>query len=316
MVGPPVIRRPDVQRVFDHIAALAATIDPPEMTSLQQFAEQVRLLNQRYGSVGDPPSLEGFRFARVCANGVPATWATAEGSSPVHRIVYIHGGGWIGGSSDSYQWVAGTLAKLTGASVLLVDYRLAPENPFPAGLMDCVTALDWVRSHGPDQQDRANSTARSVGVVGDSAGGNLAVAACLRIILTGGRIPDRLAAISAVLACTSAKPAGRDDPIVVPSGFERGMLAYCADNGSADPLISPTNATKEALEQFPPTLLQVSGAETLLYDSKVFADRLEDAGARFCLSIWPSMPHVWHLFPSVLREAAQAVREIADFMRP
>lgn len=300
--------RPDLARAFAHIARGGVDPDRPSadpVTSLRRFVDG-------YGDVDSRPPLEGVAARPVVADGVPAEWIVPERVTVAARVVYLHGGGWVAGGLQSHRAMAAALAVMTGAAVLLVDYRLAPEHPFPAGLDDCVTALAWAARFGPDGE----APAARLHLAGDSAGGNLAVAVCQRAVLGGDRLPDRLALLSPVLD-GSANPARGDGAHVGAdrAGLEAAMTLYLRDGTPVDdPRVSPINTPREVLSRFPPSLLQASGAEYLLWDSRAFAERLSDAGVRATLSIWPSMPHVWQAFLGLLPEAGAALREVAGFL--
>ncbi|MBV9982142.1 alpha/beta hydrolase [Bradyrhizobium sp.] len=233
--------------------------------------------------------------------------------------MYTHGGGWVGGSPRDYRALTGTLARLAGASILVVDYRLAPEHRFPSGLQDCVTAFRWAARKGTDGErssGRSGGPTMHLSLVGDSAGGNLAAATCLELAARGERLPDRLVLIAGTLDnLPQADRVGIDDQIVTAESLAAGTAAYVGSNiSSSDYRISPVYAPRDLLAKFPPTLLQASAIETLGHDSRKFAARLEDAGVRINLSIWPDLPHVWHAFLGLIPEATEALREIADFV--
>ncbi|MEJ0026978.1 MAG: alpha/beta hydrolase [Rhizomicrobium sp.] len=312
-------RRPELDRVFQHLAGLAAGVDLSGIGDPQrQWLTAMRATLSRYGDVGPAVSLEGITFAPVVANGVAAEWVTAEGASQARRIVYIHGGGWSGGSPLDYRPLSATLARLSGASILMVDYRLAPEHPFPAGLEDCVKAFDWALANGPASGKAGlagRDPAERISVAGDSAGGNLSAALCVRLAERGARMPDRLVLIAGTLDNVSmSERIGLDDPVCTPEVLSFSVSSYLSSSQSAaDPLVSPVFAPMAILGKFPPTLIQVSTSEALLHDSKTFADRLERARVRVNLSLWPDLPHIWHAFLAHLPEAAEALGEVADF---
>ena len=314
-------RRPDVDRAYRHLADLVAGIDLSGIDDpVEQWLTAARLhVMPRHGAVGVPIDLEGVTYTPVLANGIEAQWVTAENANHAERIVYIHGGGWICGTPHDYREISATLARLTGASILMVDYRLAPEHPFPAGLNDCEIAYNWALENGPDTKvgTRAGrDQAEHVTMAGDSAGANLSVATCLRIAQRGGRRPDRLALIAGVFDnVTQRNSAGIDDPIITVEGMARILAAYVPASASYhDPLISPVFAPTDLLASFPPTLIQVSSCELLAQDSMAFADCLKRAGVRVNLSIWPGLPHVWHGFLGLLPEAKQALGELAEYL--
>lgn len=319
--APAHVRRPEMQQTFDHLARAAAEVDISGLTDPSAIRLAVaRGVLRRYADIGGKVSLEGVTFTPVDANGVKAEWVVAEGASAARRILYIHGGGWNSGSPLDYRPLSASLARLSGASILMVDYRLAPESKFPAGLDDCVTAFDWVLANGPTSAKTGLSgrdPAERVSVVGDSAGGNLSAALCVRLAARGGRMPDRLALIAGTLDNASAPDRiGADDLICTPETLSSTMDYYLSPTDSAaDPEVSPVFAPTASLEKFPPTLLQVGTSEALLYDSKRFADRLERAQVRVALSLWPNVPHVWHGLQGLFPEALEGLAEIADFVR-
>ena len=298
-------------------------------TPAQQWLVTTRTMLGGFGDSRPASDFEGITFTPVDANGVSALWVTAEGANKARRIVYLHGGGWSAGGPKSHKGIMAKLARLSKVSILFVDYRLAPENPFPAPLDDCVTAFEWALVNGPDSAQAGlagRDPVERICLAGDSAGGNLAAATCVRLAGTGGRMPDRLVLIGAALNLVLAGGArentwlwvreGIDDDFVTPDTLAFSVESYLPPNRSAaDPEISPALAPAQALDKFPPTLLQVSSAEVLEYDSRTFADRLAKSGVRVTLSLWPDVPHVWHGFLELLpEEAVAALNEVADFV--
>lgn len=312
MTVPPS-RRPELEQAFLHLGGLAAAVDLTGVTDpVRQWVTVTRATLAGYANVGEPVSLDGVRFTPTRANGVEAEWVVAEGADPARRIVWIHGGGWSAGSPLEYRPLSATLARLSKAAILMVDYRLAPEHRFPAGLDDCVSAWRWALENGP----AGPAPAARIGLVGDSAGGNLAAATTLRLVQDGVRTPDRLVLVAGTLDNVSMPDRiGVDDLICTPETLALSVAAYLpAGVSAADPLVSPVLAPTETLAQFPPTLLQVSAIEALAYDSKRFAGRLERAGVRVNLSLWPDLPHIWHGLQGLFPEALEALGEIADFV--
>ncbi len=310
----PRLRRPELEAAFDYMAGLTAQVDFTGLTDPKEmWLAAMRGTLPHYGALGREVSLDGVAFTPITANGVACEWVVAEGASPTRRIVYIHGGGWAGGSPLDYRPLSATLARMTGASILMVDYRLAPAHRYPAGLDDCVSAYEWALANGPS----GPAPAEHISVVGDSAGGNLSAATCVRLATTGGRLPDRLALVAGTLDNVSMdKRIGLDDPICTPEALALSVEFYLPPGQSAaDPEISPVFAPDVVLAKFPPTLIQVSTIESLAYDSKAFAARLEAVGVRVNLALWPDLPHVWHAFLGHFPEAREALAEIADFVR-
>lgn len=309
-------RREDVERAFSHIAGLAASADYTGATEpLQQWVVALRRIMKYYGDIGERPSIADVRFTPGSAGGVRAEWVQASGASDADRIVYIHGGGWSGGTPEDARGLTALLARRSGASILVPEYRKAPEHRFPAGLDDSAAAFVWAREHGPTGAGEA----RTLALLGDSSGGNIAVALSADLIKRGKRPPDRLALIAPLLDnLAGGKRAAIDDPICPPEGLASGLAVYLGDGGGSaeDPRVSPLYEADEVLAKFPPTLIQASNIEALLYDSRRFAERLEKNDVRVALSVWPGLPHVWQSFVGLLPEAAEALAEIADFVRP
>ena len=322
-------RRPELEQIFQHLAEAAASVDLSGCdTPAQQWLIATRAMVDRYGDIGPAVSLDGVAFTPVVANGVRAYWVTADGANHARRLVYLHGGGWSSGTPEGYKVFQATLARLSKASILFVDYRLAPEHPFPAPLDDCVAAFQWALVNGPSSEAAGlagRDPAERICLAGDSAGGNLSAATCVRQVNSRGRLPDRMALIGAALDLTLVRTVrenvwlwareGIDDGIVSPETLAFSVESYLLPaQPAANPEVSPALTPLATLRMFPPTLLQVSAIEVLEYDSRAFADRLEKAGVRVNLSLWPGMPHVWHAFQGLLPEAAEAIAELADFL--
>jgi len=312
-------RRPELERAFLHSESLFAATDLTRISDPKvQWLTAMRGTIARYGDVDLSVSYEDISFTPIAIDGVEAEWVTLKGASNGRRIVWIHGGGWAAGSPVEYRTLSATLARMSGASVLMIDYRRSPDHPYPAGLDDCVKAFRWALNNGPDSAAAGladRDPAERISLLGDSAGGNLAAATCLRLIADGAKLPDRLILVAGTLDNVSmAERVGEDDPICTPESLSNSVHFYLTDGHcAADPFVSPAFASTEALAQFPPTLIQVSTSEALLFDSRKFAGRLEKAKVRVNLSLWPELPHVWHAFLGLFPEAREAFAEIVDF---
>ena len=297
--------RPDIARAIGHLAATMTP--PPGADPIQAMRNGV----DRYGDVEPRAPLLDVEVRPVDAGGVRAEWLLAADARPDHRLVYLHGGGWVAGGLYSHRGMCAHLARRSGCAVLSVDYRLAPEHPYPAGLDDSLAAIRWAARNGPD----GAGAARHLVLAGDSAGGNLAAASCIRLIAADEPVPDRLALICAALDVAPPKSAAAGDGNVDAAGVAMMMSMYAPGVASLEQVeLSPINAATETLRRFPPTLLQASGAEYLLDDAQRFMARLTESRRRAVLSIWPDLPHVWHAFTSLLPEAPAALDEVADFL--
>lgn len=304
--------RADIKRAFEHLSA-SMSVDPPPQ-SIAEMIDLLRSTTESYGDVVPRAQLTGVRCIPVDASGVAAEWIVPDAPASNAITVYLHGGGWAAGSLNSHRSMIAAIAMATGMPVLSVGYRLSPENPYPAGLEDCVTALKWAETNAPEGLAKPTN----IFLAGDSCGGNLTAATCLHLIEHGGRLPDKVVLISPMLeaACNPERQDREGDPVGSNAGVTCVPDIYGIDQERlADPLVSPVHAPVELLAKFPPTLIQASGAEFFYWDAKTFTDRLAAAGARVTLSLWPNMPHVWHLFANFLPEAKDATAEIAKFLR-
>ncbi len=302
MTDIKTLQRADLARANEHLVGGAPRDgDPDPIGTMRAFV-------RRYGDVDERAPLAGVSAVKLDGAGFAAEWITTPDTDPSRRLVYLHGGGWVAGDLESHRPIAAELARLTKWSILLVDYRLAPEYPFPAAFDDCAAALSWARQHGPDGAHPATEIA----LVGDSAGGNLAAAVC-----AAGGAADRLILICAALdGSGGGTDANRSDNGPDAAGLATMMQLYAQGTTSLkDARISPLLATDSALAKFPPTLLQASGSEYLLSQSQDMAARLAALQVRTVMSIWPDMPHVWHAFLALLPEAKAALAEVALFVR-
>ncbi len=301
----PTMNRPDIRRAFEHLAECMTPA--PGANPIVALRAGV----DRYGDAEPRGPIAGVTFQPTGIPGVAAEWVMAPESDPTRRLVYLHGGGWIAGSLHSHRLITAYLARRAGCAVLAVDYRLAPEYPFPAGLDDSTAAIRWASGNGPDGVDEAATLA----LAGDSAGGNLAAAACVRLIEQGSHVPDKLVLICASLDVAPQAGATGGNPNDFVSRLAMLMSLYAPNSVRESAELSPINASPAILRHFPPTLLQASTTEHLLADAQNFMARMAAAGNRAILSVWPAMPHVWHAFLSLLPEASAALDEITDFLR-
>jgi monoterpene epsilon-lactone hydrolase len=245
---------------------------------------------------------------RVAAR--PALWVTPRGADESRCVLHLHGGAYTSGGLASHRSLAAAVAGTLSMPVLLLDYRLAPEHPFPAGLDDAVAAFEWLVTNGPSGQRHAVDTYIS----GDSAGGGLAVATALALRDKGAPMPTAIAAMSGWLDLTSTREdmAGAiDDPIVGVGWAADSANAYAGSVDPRNPGISPSFG--EYGETFSPILLQVGTRERLHEQNRVFAQRAKAQGSRVRLEVWEEMFHSWHTCGPALPEAGQAIEQIRDF---
>ncbi len=259
------------------------------------------------------PSTEAATIAPVDANGVPGEWVTVAESDAKRRLLYVHGGGYVIGSPVTHRRLCEDIARAGGCAVLNLDYRLAPEHPFPAAVDDAVEGLKFVQTNGPDGPGAADA----VFVAGDSAGGGLTLATLLAARERGLEQPNAAIGISAWtdLAITgeTIQTRAQADPLITDSGMVAGMASqYLAGADAEDPLASPLYADFASL---PPLLLQVGDAEVLLADTTRVAEQARAAGVDVSEEVWDEMFHVWHQFAPMLPEGRQAIERIGEFIR-
>jgi acetyl esterase/lipase len=250
---------------------------------------------------------QGVTFRKLQEEGLDAAWiAPANPSQGV--ILYFHGGGYVLGSAFGHRELLGRLAATTGMRCLAVDYRLAPEHPFPAALEDGLSAWRWLRQE-------EDIPARRIFLAGDSAGGGLAVAVLLRLREVGEECPAGAVLFSPWVDLTLSgasiqEKAGRD-PILTANFLADCARHYAGTTPLTNPLLSPLFADLHGL---PPLMIHVGTEEILLDDARRLADAAESAGVSVRLHIWPGMFHVFPLLPFA-PEARQALEEAAAFVK-
>lgn len=261
---------------------------------------------ERMARLSPPP--EETRFERVDTDGVPSKWVSPPGVKQDCALVYLHGGGYYAGSLTTHQGLAARIALAADARVLLVDYRLAPEHPFPAAVEDATRACRWLLGQGfaPER----------VAVAGDSAGGGLAVAAMLDLKAAGEPLPAAAVCLSPWfdLAGTgeSIRTRASLDPSIRSSDLDFVARCYL---GPADPETPTASPLYGDLAGLPPILIQVGTDEILLDDSRRFEQRAGREGVPVQLEIWDDMFHVWHAYARFIPEARRAIEKIGEFLR-
>ena len=250
----------------------------------------------------------GVTCTPVEAGGVSAEWSVADGADQDKVILYVHGGGYVMGSAGSHRDMTGRLSQAAGARVLSLNYRLAPEHPFPAPVDDAVAAYRWLLGQGIQASNMA--------IAGDSAGGGLALAALLAIRDAGEPVPAAGIGISPWVDMEgtgeSMTTRAAVDPVVQKEGLLGMAKLYLGGADPKNPLAAPLHANLAGL---PPLLIQVGDSETLLNDATRITERARKADVDVTLKIWDEMPHVWHLFAPILPEGQQAIEEIGTFFK-
>jgi acetyl esterase/lipase len=287
-----------IRAVREHLAKLP----PSSSLTLEQRRTQYERAERAF------PTPRDVTIERVGAPTQPAEWLRPPGARTDAAVLYLHGGGYSIGSPRSHRHLAAAVARAAGVPTLLLDYRLAPEHPFPAALDDAVAAYRFLLDGG--------IAATNVVIAGDSAGGGLTVATLLALRDRGLPRPAGGVCISpwVDLTCSGATYVTKAavDPIVTREGVAAMAQAYVAAGDPKAPLVSPLYADLAGL---PPLLIQVGGDEVLLDDAVGLAERARSAGVEATLEEWPDMIHVWHWFLPMLDEAERAIDGIGRFVR-
>jgi len=247
-----------------------------------------------------PPDTE---ILPVNANGVHALSVAPEPGVPA-TLLYLHGGGYILGSAFGYRALAGALAAAAGTGALVVEYRLAPEHPYPAALDDVLTAYAWMLERGTAPGD--------IVLAGDSSGGGLTMTTLLAIAQRGLPMPG-----GAILFCPGVdltfKLAARSTVPQAEQVIEHGHLAaraYLGGHPADDPLVSPLTAD---LSPLPPVLVQAATGDVARHDAQELTDHARRHGVDARLELYPVETHVFQLFWSFLPEAAEALQQAGRF---
>ena len=241
------------------------------------------------------PLDDDIETERVGVNGIPAEWIIAPESQENQVILYLHGGGYLFGSARTHRVMLAHMARAAKARVLALDYRLAPEIPFPAPVEDSVSAYRWLLAEG--------ISAKKMVIGGDSAGGGLAVAALVALRAVGEPMPAAGVCISAWTDMESTGQShttnAESDPSVSKERLLKIAKVYLDGKEPTAPLASPIHADLTGL---PPLLLQVGSIEVLLDDSTLLKSRAKAAGVSVEMEVWDDMPHVWHHYAPILPE--------------
>jgi monoterpene epsilon-lactone hydrolase len=255
------------------------------------------------------PVADDVKLEPIDLDGVPGEWSIVPGVDASRVLIYFHGGGYCSGSIVSHRRLVTEAGRAGGLRTLAVDYRLAPEHPFPAARDDALAVWRRLRRDG--------YVANQIGVGGDSAGANLTLALVGELKRTGEDLPGCLWLLSpwVDLAMSGATLASKSavDPLMQKGYLEGLANAYVpAGMDRKDPRLSPLYADLKGL---PPTLIQIGSAETLLDDAVRLAAAGGEADVRTTLEIWPHMIHAWPLWNARLEPGRRALARAGAFFR-
>jgi monoterpene epsilon-lactone hydrolase len=272
----------------------------PEDAGIEEIRSAFELIAQ--------PVPDDVRLESVEASGVPAQWIIPPNADQERVIYYLHGGGYTIGSINTHRAMVAAIARSAEARALALDYRLAPEHPFPAAVEDATAGYRWLLAQG--------ARPAHIVIAGDSAGGGLTLATLVALRDAGDPLPAAGVCLSPWVdleglgdSMTSKADA---DPIVQKEPMLRMAAAYLGGADPRTPLAAPLYA---GLQGLPPLLIQVGTSETLLDDSNRIAERARAAGVDVTLEPWEEMIHVWQLFAGMVPEGREAIDRIGAFIR-
>lgn len=253
-----------------------------------------------------PPS--GTRKDTLTIQGMNAEWITPPNAHPDGVMLYLHGGAYVAGGLKSHSNIVAYFAYKARVRALLVEYRLAPEHPFPAALEDAVASYRWLLENGTRPEH--------IVIAGDSAGGGLTLATLLKLRDDGLPLPAAAVCLSpwTDLAGTgeSLRTRARKDPWLKADSVAPGAAHYHGSYDPKHPLISPLYGDMRGL---PPILIHVGDWEILLDDSVRMAEKIRQSGGTVELEVWPGMWHVFHAFRALTPESKEANEKMARFIQ-
>lgn len=288
--------------------------------SLSILKRDTQAVREIIDSITDGRSYRS-EFIPANAGGVPAEWVLAPGADSAKRVLYIHGGGFIVGSSKSHRTITSRFSEISGCAVLSIDYRLLPEHNHMDCIDDCRAAYQWILNNGPDGPEAISQLFMG----GDSAGGNLVLSLTAWIRDSELRMPEAVIALSPLTDSTFSGASMVSNeatdvmlaPVLkhlkkLPRFIQSLWILWSHRLRPANPIASPLLGDLAGL---PPILVQVSAAEMLLDDARRYVYKACAAGSPVKLQTWPDMVHVWQIFYPELPQAGEAWAEIANFLQ-
>jgi acetyl esterase/lipase len=248
------------------------------------------------------------KIEKVSFNGISAEWICTKEAHERRVILYLHGGGYNVGSPNTHRELAAHISMASGAKILLPDYRLAPEHPFPSALEDATSAYRWLLNTG--------LTGGDISIAGDSSGGGLSIATSISLRDAGEPSPASIVCISPwtdlEMSGNSIKTHAEIDPMLNLQSLKIMASNYIGDGDPRSPLISPIHADLKGIS---PLLIHVGSDEMLLDDSTRIAEKAKSAEVDVTIKIYDQMWHAWHLNVRLMPEAKNAIKELGSFIR-
>ncbi|MGZ3813065.1 MAG: alpha/beta hydrolase [Mucilaginibacter sp.] len=277
-------------------------------SSLHKSMDELREFNENWAGLTAEPG--GVDYLETDAGGVPAMWAVPKGCIEDRVILCLHGGGYFSGSMYTHRKMYGHFAKNIGCRALILNYRLSPENIYPAAINDVVNAYQWLLGQG--------IKANHIAIVGDSAGGGLSLTSTLLIRDKNLPIPAAVMPFSAwfdtEFVGQSMEINFKKDLLLNREWIRSMLVMYLGENGNIkDPYVNPLYAD---LANLPPIYLQVGGDEVLLDDSIRLSERAENAGVDVRLDIFPGMQHSFQMAAGRAPESDEAISRYVKWVKP
>ncbi|MBN1802428.1 MAG: alpha/beta hydrolase [Candidatus Lokiarchaeota archaeon] len=293
-----------VSEAFKKIfAMIKSTQKVGETRSVEQIRDGMNQIS-KMSKLPDDVKLE-----EILADEVDAVWITTPESSYLPVIVYMHGGGYISGSPSTHYNLCSSIARVVKGRVISIDYRLAPEHPFPAALDDAIMVYKYLLNAEGISPDK-------IIFAGDSAGGGLVIATLLKLKEIGEILPRAVVCFSPwvdlMLLGNSFKTHVERDPFLTPEVLKSASKWYCGQKNPKNPLISPLYGDLKGL---PPILIQVGTEELLLDDSVRLAKLAKEASVDVTLEIDEGMIHVYQAFVAFAPEPKQALDRVGEFLK-
>ncbi len=267
---------------------------------------ELRARSERNGRV-HPPFPKDVGTEDLVLDGLRCAAIRPARERPGRVVLYLHGGGYVTGSIESYRMLCVPLSRALGLRVVVPEYRLAPEHPYPAALEDALKAFRGLLAEG--------YSASGIVLAGDSAGGGLCLAAALSLRDSGGPAPAAVVCLSpwTDLANSGDSHAGnaKSEALLDTGTLDRWAALYAGGARLDDPYVSPVRGD---FRGFPPLLIQVDRGEILLADSTALAAKARAAGVDVALSVWDGLWHVWPALGDLIPESGAAFAEMKDFL--
>jgi acetyl esterase/lipase len=287
---------------LDAIIQLIRSRSIREDTTIEETRAEFEMLATMFPVAAD------IKREPASANGVPGEWISAPNSTDAATILYLHGGGYTIGSVNTHADMVSRICRASGARAFSLNYRLAPEHPYPAAVEDATKAYRWLLGQGIRPE--------SIVISGDSAGGGLSLATLLALKAADDPLPGAAVLLSPwtdlLGTGDSLKTRADADPMINPELIVQGATQYHGSTPASDPLVSPLYGDYHGL---PPMLIQVGDAEVLLDDSTRVAEKAKAAGVDVTIEVWDEMIHVFQIFAPTLPEGRQAIDRIGEFVK-